>query len=103
MAKRKVLTTRDNQINPHVTVKSFVVYPDASGANGLYEYRGFRFVFDCLGEIKCNLVGAPGGATRIAGKVAKSVCEHAYLTMLEAAVNEDWRTANAQMYDGGAA
>lgn len=97
MARTKTRTTQDNVINPHVTVRTFEIMSDASGAPAVLEYRGLTYRFDTLGGLKRELIGGTG--TRLGSRVALDVCTHAYVTLLEKHVNETWREANARMYD----
>lgn len=95
----RVATTRDNVIDPRVIVRLLEVMPDASGAPAVLEFRGYAFALDQLGETTVRVVEAPPDATRAACRVARSMCEHAYATLLECRVTEDWRERNALMYD----
>jgi hypothetical protein len=97
MARRKTPTTKDNVINPRVNVRSFEIMSDASGAPSVLAYDGFTFVFDMLGELKLRLIGGTG--SRTASKIARDVCTHAYVTLLEQRVDVAWREANVRMYE----
>ncbi len=79
------------------------VYPDASGAPAVLAYRGFAFALDMLGEVKLRLIGGDGTTgTRVQSKIARDLCLHAYLTLLDAAVDDDWRERNIHLYDDAA-
>lgn len=96
MTMTKTPTTKDNVLNPRVIVKSFEVMQDGSGAPCVLQFNGFTLQFDQLGEMKCNLISGTG--SRTASKVARDVCIHAYLTLLEKHVDVEWRVLNADMY-----
>jgi len=94
---RTIRTTKNNVINSRVVVRSFDRMDDASGAPAVLECDGFVFAFDMLGEMKLRLIG--GSGSRTASKVARDVCAHAYLTLLETRVELAWREKNIRMYD----
>lgn len=95
--------TRDMspRIHPGVEVHSAPqVYSDASGAPAVLAHRGFVFALDMLGEVKLRLIGGDGmTGTRVRSKIARDLCLHAYLTLLDARVDDDWRERNVRLYD----
>lgn len=101
MSRRKIhtATTKSNVTRPDVVVKLFEVMPDGSGAPAVLEYRGFAFAFDTLGIMTLRLLRVPESGTRIGSKIARDVCKHTYVTLLETRVDDAWRTLNILMYD----
>lgn len=92
MSKR---TTKTARVTGDITLLE--IFPDSSGAPCLVSYKGYRYAFDFLGELKCRLVSAYDG-NRVANKIAREVCERTYLAALHAATTDEWFVANRELY-----
>lgn len=95
-------TTKSNVVHASVVVRSLEVMGDASGAPAVITCDGFAFAFDMLGEVTLRLIGSTSRGTRIQSKIARDLCTHAYVTLLEKQVDATWREANIRMYDDDA-
>jgi len=85
------------QTNPNVTVESFDVYPDASGACALLRYKGLAFACSWAGDVTLHCVSG-GVWSRRERAVAVDVCRRAFVQLVSGATNADWRAACARMY-----
>jgi len=78
-------------------VEHIRVFSDASGCPAVVSCGRYRFAFDTLGAVTCNLI-APLSGGRVESKVAKAKALVAYMGERNKLVTEEWLATNRALY-----